>query len=116
VLAGWLCGLSWVLYLDRICMAQAIPPIQRELGLSNTQVGYTLMAFTLAYGLFEMPSGWLGDRFGSRRVLVRIVIWWSIFTALTGSVTGLATLLLVRFLFGVGEAGAFPNVARVLGQ
>ena len=116
MLAGWLCGLSWVLYLDRICMAQAIPPIQRELGLSNTQVGYTLMAFTLAYGLFEMPSGWLGDRFGSRRVLVRIVIWWSIFTALTGSVTGLATLLLVRFLFGVGEAGAFPNVARVLGQ
>jgi MFS family permease len=116
VLALWLCGLSAVLYLDRICMAQAVVPIQRELDLTNTQVSYVLMAFTLAYGLFEVPTGRLGDRHGSRAVLTRIVVWWSVFTALTGAVSGFLTLLLVRFLFGAGEAGAFPNAARVIAR
>ena len=116
VLALWLCGLSGILYLDRICMAQAVIPIQRELGLTNTQIGYVMMAFTLAYGLFEVPTGRMGDRFGSRSVLTRIVIWWSVFTALTGACSGFFTLLLVRFLFGVGEAGAFPNAARVIAR
>ena len=72
VLALWLCGLSAVLYLDRICMSQAVEPIQRELRLTNTQISYVLMAFTLAYGLFEIPTGRLGDRHGSRAVLTRI--------------------------------------------
>jgi MFS family permease len=116
VLAGWLCGLSGVLYLDRICMSQAVKPIQRELDLSNTQISYVMMAFTLAYGLFEIPSGWLGDRYGSRLVLTRIVVWWSIFTVLTGAAWGFASLLVVRFLFGAGEAGAFPNAARVISR
>src|SRR5262245_59631709 len=88
VLVVWLCGLAGVLYLDRICMGQAAKPIERELGLSNTQLGYIAIAFTLAYGIFEMPTGRLGDRFGSRYVLVRIVIWWSVFTALTGATWG----------------------------
>lgn len=116
VLALWLCGLTAILYLDRICMSQAVVPIQRELGLSNTEISYVMMAFTLAYGLFEIPTGRMGDRFGSRSVLTRIVIWWSVFTALTGACSGFFSLLIVRFLFGVGEAGAFPNAIRVIAR
>lgn len=116
VLLLWLCGLSTILYLDRICMSAAVVPIQKDLGLTNTQISYILMAFTLAYGLFEVPTGWLGDRQGSRRILTRIVLWWSVFTALTGACTGFVSLLTVRFLFGAGEAGAFPNAARVISQ
>lgn len=116
VVALWLCGLAAVLYLDRICMSQAVKPIQDELGLTKSQMSYVLMAFTLAYGLFEIPSGRLGDRFGSRNVLTRIVLWWSVFTALTGTATGLVTLVVMRFLFGAGEAGAFPNAARVIAR
>src|SRR3954467_2636558 len=69
VVAGWLCGLSGILYLDRICMSQAVVPIQRELDLSNTEVSLVLMAFTLAYGIFAVPAGWLGDRYGPRKML-----------------------------------------------
>jgi MFS family permease len=116
VLVLWLCGLAGVLYLDRICMAQAAKPIADALGLTNTQLGYVHMAFTLAYGLFEVPTGRLGDRFGSRAVLTRIVLWWSAFTALTGAAWGLAALLAIRFLFGAGEAGAYPNAARVMSR
>ncbi len=113
---GFLCSLSFVLYLDRVCIGQAVVPIQKELELTNTQMGYALAAFTIAYGLFEVPTGRWGDRFGSRGVLTRIVIWWSIFTALTGAATGLVVLVVVRFLFGAGEAGAYPNVARIIAR
>lgn len=116
IVVVWLCGLAAVLYLDRICMAQAAPPIREAFGLSNTQLGYVHMAFMVAYGVFEMPVGRLGDRIGARRVLVRIVLCWSAFTALTGATVGLGSLLVVRFLFGAGEAGAFPNTARVLSR
>lgn len=113
---GVLCLLSGVLYLDRICISAALDSIQRDLGLSNTQTSYFLMAFTVAYGLFEVPTGRWGDKLGARRVLTRISLWWSAFTALTGACTGLTMLVVVRFLFGAGEAGAFPNVARVLSR
>ncbi len=116
VVLAFLCSLAFVLYLDRVCIGQAVGPIQDEMGLSNTQMGAVLMAFTLAYGLFEVPTGRWGDRFGSRTVLTRIVIWWSAFTALTGVCTGVGTLVVVRFLFGAGEAGAYPNVARVIAR
>ncbi|OWK47202.1 MFS transporter [Fimbriiglobus ruber] len=116
VLVLWLCGLSAVLYLDRICMSQAVVPIQKELDLSDSEISYVLMAFSLAYGLFEIPTGRLGDRRGSRFLLTRIVLWWSAFTALTGVCTGLLGLMAVRFLFGAGEAGAFPNAARVIAR
>jgi len=116
VLAAWLCGLSGILYLDRICMSQAVVPIQREFNLSNTEVSLVLMAFTLAYGIFAVPAGWLGDRFGPRKTLSALVIAWSGFTALTGMATGLAILLVARFLFGASEAGAFPNVAKVMAR
>ena len=111
-----LCLLSGVLYLDRICISAALDSIQRDLKISNTQTSYVLMAFTLAYGLFEIPTGRWGDTLGARRVLTRISLWWSAFTALTGACTGLGTLIVVRFLFGAGEAGAFPNVARVMSR
>jgi MFS transporter, ACS family, glucarate transporter len=116
VVVAWLCGLSGILYLDRICMGQAVVPIQRELGLSNSQISLVLMSFTLAYGLFAVPVGRWGDKTGPRSVLSSIVLAWSMFTALTGAATGLLTLLLVRFLFGAAEAGAFPNAAKVLSR
>jgi len=108
------CLLSGITYLDRICISQAASSMQRDLGLNKEQMALVFSAFTLAYLLFEIPTGWLGDRFGPKKILIRIVIWWSAFTALTGSAGGLWSLLLIRFAFGAGEAGAFPNIARAL--
>src|SRR5436190_571462 len=86
VTLGFLASMAFVLYLDRVCIAQALKPMKEEFELTNTQTSLVLMAFTLAYGLFEIPTGSWGDRYGSRRVLTRIVLWWSAFTALTGCV------------------------------
>jgi ACS family glucarate transporter-like MFS transporter len=108
--------LALILYVDRICISQAVPAIKDELGIDNTQMSYVLAAFTLAYCLFEVPTGAWGDRYGSRGVMARIVVWWSVFTALTGAAPGLWSLVLIRFLFGAGEAGAFPNTARMLAR
>jgi sugar phosphate permease len=116
IVLAWLCALSGILYIDRICISAAITPIQADLGLTNTQMSYVLMAFTLAYGLFEIPTGRWGDRIGPHLVLTRISIWWSAFTVLTGFCTNLNSLIVVRFLFGAGEAGAFPNAARVVSR
>lgn len=113
---GFLCSLSFVLYIDRACIGKAAIPLREDLGLTEAQLGYALAAFTLAYGLFEVPTGRWGDRYGSRGVLARIVVWWSVFTALTGAATGLGMLIAVRFLFGAGEAGAYPNAARVIAR
>jgi MFS family permease len=110
---GFLCGLTFILYLDRTCIGKTMPAMQRELGLTDVQVAYVQSAFTVAYGLFEIVTGHWGDRYGTRRVLTRIVLWWSFFTALTGVANGFGQLLVVRFLFGAGEAGALPNTARV---
>jgi sugar phosphate permease len=106
---GFLFVLVFVMYLDRLCIAVAGTRMQHELQISPSRWGWIIGAFTLSYALFEMPSGILGDRLGARKVLTRIVVWWSAFTALTGGVTSFAMLLVVRFLFGAGEAGAFPN-------
>ena len=108
--------LSVVTYLDRVCINSAGPEMQRALGLSNSQWGMVLAAFLATYGLFEVPGGWLGDRYGPRAVLTRIVIWWSGFTALTGVVTRYWQLLVVRALFGAGEAGAYPNASCVVSR
>jgi MFS transporter, ACS family, glucarate transporter len=104
--------LAVITYLDRICISAAAPFMMDDLGLSVVEMSLVFGAFTLAYSLFEVPSGWMGDVYGPRRVLTRIVLWWSAFTMLTGAVRGFASLLTVRFLFGAGEAGAFPNIAR----
>src|SRR5436309_3249242 len=106
--------LSSLTYLDRVCISQASRSIRAELRLDELSMGLVFSAFTLSYALFEIPSGRLGDRIGPRKVLVRIVVWWSLFTALTGVAWGLASLLLIRFAFGAGEAGAYPNIARAL--
>jgi MFS transporter, ACS family, glucarate transporter len=93
-----------------------MPAIAAEFNLSPTQKGWIFSAFTIAYAAFEIPSGWLGDRFGARLTLTRIVLWWSAFTSLTGAVFGFWSLFIVRFLFGAGEAGAFPNIARAVSR
>src|SRR5688500_16052120 len=110
---GFLCVLAFITYFDRVCIARARPEIQQDLGLSDQQMGWVLSIFFLAYALFEIPGGWFSDRFGPRRGLTRIVLAWSLFTALSGSAVGFFSLLTFRFLFGVGEAGAFPSMARV---
>jgi MFS transporter, ACS family, glucarate transporter len=104
--------LAVIQYIDRVCISKAMPSIQRDLGFSNVQAGYVFGAFTLAYALFEIPGGWLGDRFGPRKVLMRVVVWWSFFTAATGWVASASSMVLVRFLFGAGEAGCFPNITK----
>ena len=114
---AWFCGLSMITYIDRVCIKQVQGDMQRDLGLTAAQFAWTFSAFALAYALFEIPAGWLGDRLGPKKVLVRIVLCWLLFTALTGMVVGagiaaLVMLLVVRFLFGAGEAGAYPNMAR----
>lgn len=124
---GYLCSLAFILYIDRICIGQAGTAMMAELGISKTMWAVVGVAFQIAYGIFEPMTGHWGDRFGSRRVLIRIVLWWSAFTALTGCVfnfswpivgaiafNGFYLLLIIRFLFGAGEAGALPNAARVI--
>jgi len=104
-----LCFLAIILYLDRVCISVAGPRMQDALHIGPVAWGWVGTLFTLGYGLFEIPSGHWGDTLGARRVLTRIVIWWSAFTVLTGLVSSYPVLLAVRFLFGAGEAGAFPN-------
>ena len=114
VVLAFLAAMTFILYLDRSCISQAAPVIQKELGISETQKAMLFNAFALAYALFEIPAGRWGDRYGSRRILTRIVLWWSVFTALSGAAWGFGSLLVIRFLFGAGEAGALPNSARIL--
>jgi MFS family permease len=105
-------ALSIITYVDRVAIASAATAMRAELGLSAVQMGWVFSAFTFAYAAFEIPSGWWGDVVGPRRVLTRIVLWWSTFTMVTGMAWSFGSLSLARFLFGVGEAGAFPNISR----
>ena len=105
--------LAIITYIDRVCISQAAPDIMNELKLTDVQMGYAFGAFFLAYGIFEIPGGWLGDCIGPRKVLTRVVILWSFFTAATGWVWNLLSLLVARFWFGAGEAGCFPNLTKV---
>jgi MFS family permease len=126
-------SLSILTYLDRTCISRVQKEIERDLAISHAEMGLVFGAFYIGYGLFEVPAGWMGDTWGSRRVLARIVLWWSVFTALTGAIGWFKgyrdyqilllgweasvlflSILLVRFLFGCGEAGAYPNLARVV--
>ena len=108
--------LSMVTYLDRVCIAVAGPEMQKDLGLTPSQWGWVVGIFALSYAIFEIPSGALGDRIGPRRVLTRIVIWWSAFTSITGLVSNYYALLAARFAFGMGEAGAFPNASSSISR
>ena len=108
--------LTAIAYLDRVCISTAAPVMKADLGLNDAQMGYVFSAFTFAYALMEIPSGWLADRFGPRLMLTRIVIWWSVMTALTGWAAGFASLFLIRMLFGIGEAGCFPSMSRAFAR
>ena len=108
--------LSMITFLDRIALSSASGSIMSDLHLSTVQWGWILGMFTLSYGLFEVPTGWLGDKIGGKKVLIRVVIWWSFFTVLTGFSTGFIMLFLVRTLFGMGEAGAYPNTSIILSK
>lgn len=105
-----------ITYLDRTCISVTAPNMMKDLGLTQIQMSFVFSAFTLAYAMFEIPSGWWGDRVGTRRVLTRIVTWWSTFTMLTGAAWNYASLLVTRFLFGAGEAGCWPNVTRTFSR
>lgn len=108
--------LAGITYLDRVCISITAPRMSADLGLSRMQMSFVFGAFTLAYAIFEIPTGLWGDRVGTRRVLTRIVTWWSSFTMLTAGSFSYPSLLATRFLFGAGEAGAWPNVARALSR
>lgn len=108
--------LSMLTFLDRACISVAGPRMQRDLAMTSVQWGWVVGVFSMAYASFEIPVGMWGDRFGARRVLTRIVLCWSAFTALTGAARSYGFLLSTRFLFGVGEAGAFPNIAGVVSR
>ena len=113
-MAWWGSRFRWriVTYIDRASLSFAAPFVRQDLGLSAVEMGWVFAAFGWAYALFEIPGGWLGDWIGPRRVLTRIVVWWSVFTAATGWARGLTSLIATRFLFGAGEAGCFPNIAK----
>lgn len=101
-------------YIDRVSISQAAKRMQGDLHLDDQEIGAIFGAFGLAYALFEIPGGWLGDWLGAKRVLIRIVVCWSVFTALTGAAWNRLSLWLIRFAFGAGEAGCFPNITKAL--
>jgi sugar phosphate permease len=103
-----------ITYLDRVNISAAAPVISKEFGFDKVTMGAIFSAFVWAYALFQVPGGWLGDRFGPRRMLTIIVTYWSIMTAATAMATGAVSFIVVRFLFGVGEGGAFPVATRAM--
>ena len=107
-------ALAMIMYIQRVAISQAIVPISADLHLNKAQTGLVLGAFGLSYALFEIPMGLLGDKLGVRWVLSQLVLLWSLFTALTGAAWNLVSLWAIRFLFGAGEAGCFPNLTRML--
>lgn len=113
---GFAAVLAAITYIDRVCIASLAPFIMEDLSLSSGQMSLVFSSFTLAYMLFEIPTAWWADRIGTHRVLTRIVIWWSSFTLATAAAFNYSSLLVMRFLFGAGEAGAWPTVARTFRQ
>lgn len=107
-------SLAILSYMQRVAISEAALPIARDFHITKKELGFVFGAFGLSYALFEIPMGLLGDRLGSRRVLAQIVIAWSFMTAMTGAAWNFASLCVIRFLFGAGEAGCFPNLTRML--
>ncbi|MEM9885740.1 MAG: MFS transporter [Bacteroidota bacterium] len=106
--------LALLLYIDRVCISVAKDPIAGDLSLSDKSMGWILSAFALGYALVQVPSGMMADRYGPRKVLAGIVTFWSGLTALTGMAWNFLSMLVIRFLFGAGEAGAFPGMSRAI--
>src|ERR1700726_5060446 len=109
-----LCLMYLITYLDRVSLANTATLIMKEYGFSKVTMGVIFSAFVWAYALFQVPGGWLNDRFGPRRVLALIVAYWSVMTAATAAATGAFSFVIVRFLFGIGEGGAFPGATRAM--
>ena len=101
-----------VQYIDRVAISQAKADVARDMQFTDGQMGAIFAAFAMSYALFEIPTGWLGDKIGARKVLVRVVLWWSFFTAATGWAWSFVSMWITRFLFGAGEAGCFPNLTK----
>jgi ACS family glucarate transporter-like MFS transporter len=122
-IVGLLFLISVVTYIDRVNISIAGKELMPMFGLSGVQMGAVFSSFVLGYAIFQIPGGWLGDRWGSRRVLTLAVVWWSLFTVLTAEADHLffsellgvlGSLILIRFLIGVGEAAALPNFNRTV--
>lgn len=113
LVVGFGASLAFLSFLDRAAISQAAPSISRELHLNPVQMGMVFSAFGITYAACEIPSGWLCDRFGARALLTRVVVLWSVFTAATGLAWNLPSLVITRLLFGAGESGCFPGLARV---
>lgn len=111
---GFLATLSIITFIDRLAIAVTGPSIQKDLGITPAEWGWVLSAYVIAYAVFEIPSGALGDKHGYRKELTRITIWWSFFTAITAVCRNFWQLAAARFLFGLGAAGAYPNMTGVL--
>jgi len=105
-----------ITYIDRVLLSAAVPSIEREFGFSTITMGWVLSSYQIAYALFQIPGGWLGDRLGARLALTAVVVWWSAFTALTALTWSAASMAVCLFLFGMGEAGAFPIATRSLSR
>ncbi|MBC2664207.1 MFS transporter [Novosphingobium flavum] len=114
IVLGFLALLSIITFIDRLAIAVTGPAIQKDLSISPQQWGWVLSAYVIAYAVFEIPSGAMGDRHGVRKELTRITVWWSFFTALTAACRNFWQLAAARFLFGLGAAGAYPNMTGVL--
>lgn len=111
-----LTAIGVITFLDRINISVAGATIMSDLNLSESQWGWVLSSFILSYGLFQIPLGVWGDKKGHRTVLSIIVIWWSVFTGFTGMAGGFVILVAIRFLFGIGEAGAYPCMTATIGR
>jgi len=114
LVVGLLAALSIITFIDRLAIAVTGPSIQRDLNITPQQWGWVLGAYVIAYAVFEIPSGAMGDARGYRRELTRITVWWSGFTAATALCQNFWQLTGARFLFGLGAAGAYPNMSGVL--
>src|SRR3954463_5254876 len=106
----------FITYLDRVLLSNALPVIQKEFGFSIASMGLILGCYQWAYALFQIPGGWFGDRVGPRIALASVVIWWSIFTFITGFSASVTMMMVCLFLIGMGEAGAFPISNRALSR
>ena len=103
-----------ITYLDRVNISTAAPEISKEFGFDKITMGFIFSAFVWAYAMFQVPGGWLSDRFGARGVLGAVVAYWSVMTAVTAAAFSATSFIVIRFLFGVGEAGAFPGATRAM--
>jgi len=116
VVLGLTVAAYMITYMDRQVLATTRPAIMEELGISLVAMGWVTFAFRMAYALFQIPGGWLGDTIGARRALTMVVSWWSVFTALTALAWSAASMIVIQVFFGLGEAGAFPIATRSLSR